>query len=64
MNSNNDAAIGAAQSVADFENYVNPALADVLRFIGFTGVESHARGCLVWDTEGREYLTNSKTTGK
>jgi len=45
-----------ASVVRDFEEYVNPALAQVLKFIGFSGVESHARGCLVWDTQGRKYL--------
>jgi len=45
-----------ASVVRDFEDYVNPALAQVLKFIGFSGVESHARGCLVWDTAGRKYL--------
>jgi putrescine aminotransferase len=48
--------LDAAQSIADYEEYVNPALASVLKFIGFSSVESHARGCLVWDTEGRKYL--------
>ena len=44
------------QVIEDFETYVNPALSQVLKFIGFEGVESHALGCLVWDTSGREYL--------
>jgi putrescine aminotransferase len=44
------------QVVRDFETYVNPSLSNVLKFIGFDGVESHARGCFVWDTSGRKYL--------
>lgn len=45
-----------ADVIHDFEEYVNPALSQVLKFIGFAGVESHARRCWVWDTGGRKYL--------
>ena len=48
--------IDPAEVIHDFEEYVNPALSQVLKFIGFAGVESHARGCWVWDTDGRKYL--------
>ncbi len=51
-----DSSLDPASVVHDFEEYVNPALSQVLKFIGFSGVESHARGCLVWDTAGRKYL--------
>ena len=45
-----------AQVIEDFCSHVNPALAQVLQFIGFTSAEAHARGCIVTDTNGREYL--------
>ncbi len=45
-----------AQTIADFEAHVNPALAQVLQFIGFTSVESEARGCIVTDSTGRRFL--------
>jgi putrescine aminotransferase len=51
-----DSSLDPASVIHDFEEYVNPALSQVLKFIGFSGVESHARGCLVWDTDGRKYL--------
>ncbi|PQV64445.1 acetylornithine aminotransferase apoenzyme [Abditibacterium utsteinense] len=45
-----------AQVLADFSAHVNPALAQVLQFIGFTSTESEARGCIVRDSTGREFL--------
>ncbi|MDF2440239.1 MAG: putrescine aminotransferase [Abditibacteriota bacterium] len=45
-----------AQLIADFEAHVNPALATVLKFIGFDATESYARGSLVFDSHGRKYL--------
>jgi len=39
-----------------FENHMNPALAQVMRFIGFEAVEASAQGCIVTDTTGRQYL--------
>ncbi len=48
--------LSSQQVIEDFETYVNPALSQVLKFIGFEGVESHALGCLVWDTSDRKYL--------
>jgi putrescine aminotransferase len=39
-----------------FENHMNPALAQVMRFIGFEAVEASAQGCVVTDTTGRQYL--------
>ncbi len=45
-----------AQVIEDFCTYVNPALAQVLQFIGFTTAEAQARGCIVTDSQGREYL--------
>jgi putrescine aminotransferase len=45
-----------AQIIADFSAHVNPALAQVLQFIGFTSTEAEARGCIVRDSTGREFL--------
>ena len=45
-----------AQVIADFDAHVNPALSQVLQFIGFNSTEAHARGCLVTDSNGREFL--------
>jgi putrescine aminotransferase len=44
------------RSSPTFCNHVNPALAQVLQFIGFNSTESHARGCIVTDSTGRELL--------
>ncbi|RYG71351.1 aspartate aminotransferase family protein [bacterium] len=45
-----------AQVIADFSAHVNPALAQVLQFIGFTSVEAEAKGCIVRDSTGRQFL--------
>jgi putrescine aminotransferase len=45
-----------ASIIADFENHVNPSLANLLKFMGFDSVEVEARGCLVIDSQGREFL--------
>ncbi len=45
-----------AQIIADFSAHVNPALAQVLQFIGFTSTEAQASGCIVRDSTGREFL--------
>ncbi|HVF10266.1 MAG TPA: aspartate aminotransferase family protein [Abditibacteriaceae bacterium] len=42
--------------IADFENHVNPALASVLKFMGFDTVEHEARGSIVIDSKGRQFL--------
>jgi putrescine aminotransferase len=45
-----------AEVIADFENHVNAPFASLLKFIGFTSCEVEARGCIVVDSQGREYL--------
>jgi putrescine aminotransferase len=45
-----------AQVIADFSAHVNPALAQVLQFIGFTSAEVEAKGCIVRDSTGRKFL--------
>jgi putrescine aminotransferase len=42
--------------IAAFEEHVNPALASVMKFIGFDTVEVSAQGCIVRDSRGREFL--------
>jgi putrescine aminotransferase len=42
--------------IADFENHVNAPFASLLKFIGFTSTEVEARGCIVIDSQGNEYL--------
>ncbi|MBV9469669.1 MAG: aminotransferase class III-fold pyridoxal phosphate-dependent enzyme [Abitibacteriaceae bacterium] len=45
-----------AAVIADYENYVNPSYAALVKFGGFDSVEVSARGCLVTDSQGRELL--------
>jgi putrescine aminotransferase len=45
-----------AEVIAAFENHVNPALGSLLRFMGFDTVEVEAHGCIVKDSQGREFL--------
>ena len=45
-----------AQVIADYETHVNPAMASLLKFMGFDSVEVEARGCIVRDSQGREFL--------
>jgi putrescine aminotransferase len=42
--------------VADYENYVNPGLAAVMKFIGLDSVEVEAKGCEITDSRGRKFL--------
>lgn len=39
-----------------YQRYLSPGMASLLKFMGLDVVEDHARGCLVWDSEGNEYL--------
>jgi putrescine aminotransferase len=45
-----------AQIIADFEEHVNPSMAALLKFMGFDSTEVEARGCIVKDSHGREFL--------
>lgn len=45
-----------AQVIADYSEHINPALAQVLQFIGFDSVEVEAKGCIVTDSKGRRFL--------
>ena len=46
----------AAQTIADFETYVNPSLSGLLKFMGFDSVEASAHDCLITDSNGVEFL--------
>lgn len=48
--------VSDAAVIADFEQYVNPALASLLGFMGFDSVEVEAHNCVVIDSRGREFL--------
>ncbi len=39
-----------------YQRYLSPGMASLLKFMGLDVVEDHAQGCLVWDSEGNEYL--------
>ncbi len=45
-----------AQVVQTYSDYVNPALSQVLQFIGFSSFEVEAKGSIVRDSSGREFL--------
>ncbi len=45
-----------ADVVQTYSEYVNPALSNVLQFIGFSSFEVEARGSIVRDSNGREFL--------
>ncbi len=39
-----------------YKRYINPYLADLLRFAGCDRVEWEAEGCIIKDSEGKEYI--------
>ena len=39
-----------------YEQYLNPASTKLFRFMGLTGVEDHASGWTITDTEGTDYI--------
>ncbi|MFQ3549505.1 MAG: aminotransferase class III-fold pyridoxal phosphate-dependent enzyme, partial [Armatimonadota bacterium] len=46
----------SGETIEKYRNYVNPGIANVLKFSGFDIPESHAKGCYIWDISGRKYL--------
>jgi putrescine aminotransferase len=44
------------ETLDNYSRHVNPGLAALVRFIGFEGVEWEAKGAVVKDTAGQEYL--------
>lgn len=51
-----DADARDAAAISDFENHVNPTMARLLKFMGFDSVEVSARGAVVVDSHGHEFL--------
>jgi putrescine aminotransferase len=44
------------ETIEKYTNYVNPSLANLMRFAGFGDVEKSARGMIVSDYSGNEYI--------
>lgn len=44
------------QTVDKYRKYVNPGIAGILSFSGFSVPEDHAAGCYIWDASGRKFL--------
>ena len=40
------------ETIEKYRNFINPGLATLMDFVGFHGVEAHAKGVHVWDSEG------------
>lgn len=45
-----------AQTITNYEEYINPTLARLFRFMGLNVVEERAEGCYIYDNQGRRYL--------
>lgn len=46
----------AERIIACYENYVNPALARLFRFLGLGAAEARAEGLYIYDADGKRYL--------
>lgn len=46
----------AAEIIANYEAYVNPAVARLFRFLGLGAAEARAEGLYVYDADGKRYL--------
>ena len=44
------------ETIDKYKEYVNPTLANLMRFAGFGDVEWSAQGCIVTDVSGNEYI--------
>ena len=47
---------GDENVIHDYEAHINPSLAALMKFVGYDSVEIEARGCLIKDSRGREFL--------
>lgn len=47
---------GDENVIHDYEAHLNPSLAALMKFVGYDSVEIEARGCIVKDSRGREFL--------
>jgi len=46
----------ADDTIEKYRNHVNPGIANVLSFSGFSVPEDRAEGCYIWDVSGRRFL--------
>ncbi|MCL4439327.1 MAG: aminotransferase class III-fold pyridoxal phosphate-dependent enzyme [Firmicutes bacterium] len=44
------------QTIHNYEEYINPSLARLFRFMGLAVVEERAEGCYIYDNQGHKYL--------
>lgn len=44
------------ETIAKYENFVNPAMAKLFRFMGLSTVEWEAEGSIIRDVDGKEYI--------
>lgn len=44
------------ETAEKYRNYVNPGIANILKFSGFDVPEDRAEGCYIWDISGRKFL--------
>jgi len=44
------------ETVKNYEEYINPSLARLFRFMGLSTVEERAEGCYIYDVNGNRYL--------
>ena len=44
------------ETIEKYRNYVNPGIANILKFSGFDVPEDRAQGCYIWDASGRRFL--------
>ena len=44
------------ETAEKYRKYVNPGIANILKFSGFDVPEERAQGCYVWDASGRRFL--------
>lgn len=45
-----------ATTIDQYENYVNPAIAKLFRFMGLATIENHAKGMYIFDAHNKGYL--------
>lgn len=53
---NREAELYCTEIISNYEEFVNPAMAKLFRFMGLGTVEERASGVHIWDVRGREYL--------
>ena len=46
----------AEKVINQYEEYINPAVARLFRFMGLSSVEHRAHGCFIYDETGKEYI--------